>query len=181
VIRALRVIRGCFRALWVAGVVAVVSIVAMPHVLGAFDRQMYVVRGASMTPDIALGAVVVVHEVDPAQIRVGDVITFRAGSGVVVTHRVTQVSAGSQLSFATKGDASDAPDPVVVPAEAVVGVVELDVPALGLLLTTLASTGGTVLVLGLLVTLLLGGWFIDELVATVAPLAARRSVAKSAI
>ena len=41
---------------------------------------MYIVRGASMTPEIPLGAVVVIHRVAPDGNRPGDVITFRSAS-----------------------------------------------------------------------------------------------------
>lgn len=180
VITALNMLRGAFRMMWLVGISALIALVALPHVLGLLDRQMYVVRGASMTPEIPIGAVIVIREVDARIIQPGDVITFRAGSGTIVTHRVTQVSGGSQLAFSTKGDASQAPDPVVVPAEAVLGRVELHIPTLGLALTVLASTAGMMIVLGLFATLLLGGWFIDELVATVSPLALGRAAPERA-
>jgi signal peptidase I len=165
--RALKVIRGAFRVLWIAGMLVLVSLVALPHVLGALDRQMYIVRGGSMTPQIPIGAMVVTHEVDATAIRAGDVITFRVGTGNVVTHRVTQVTGDSQLAFETKGDANDTEDAVPVPADAVLGRVELDVPTLGFVVNALASTAGMVVILGIFGTLLIGGWFIDELAATV--------------
>jgi signal peptidase len=168
-IKSLRVTRTCFRILWIAGVVALIALVGLPHVLGLLGRDVYVVRGASMSPDIPIGAVVVVDDIDRSAIKPGDVITFRVGTGNVVTHRVTAVNPGPELSFATKGDASNSADPVPVPANAVLGRVEFDVPTVGLIMTTLASTAGMVVVLGLFGALLIGGWFIDELVATVTP------------
>lgn len=180
-IHSLRVTRTAFRILWIAGMVALIALVAMPHLLGVFGRQVYIVRGASMTPEIPIGAVVVVGQVDRTTIQTGDVITFRVGTGNVVTHRVTAVNGGSELSFATKGDASSSADPVPVPADAVLGKVEFDIPAIGLVMTTLASPAGMIVVLGIFGTLLIGGWFIDELVATLVPGNRRGAVAEQAI
>jgi len=173
----LRVIRGAFRVLWVAGMLALVALVALPHVLGVLDRQLYLVRGGSMDPDIPVGAIVITHDVDPATIRAGDVITFRVGSAAVVTHRVTAVTGGSEVSFSTKGDANEDADPVPVPANAVLGRVEVEFPTVGLVLNALTSTPGMVVILGLFGTLLVGGWFIDELVMTVNSASRRRAPA----
>ena len=174
-INALRVIRGAFRVLWVAGMFALVALVALPHVLGVVDRQLYIVRGGSMTPNIPIGSLLITHEVDPQTIQTGDVITFRVGTSAVVTHRVSGVSGGSQLSFDTKGDANESADPVPVPADAVLGRVDVELPTLGLVLNTLASTPGMLVVLGIFGSLLIGGWFMDELVSTVSAASRRRA------
>jgi signal peptidase len=179
-IDSLRVVRTSFRVLWIGGMIALIALVAMPHVVGVFGRQVYIVRGASMSPEIQIGAVVLIDHVDRSQIKTGDVITFRVGSGNVVTHRVTAVLGDSELSFSTKGDASNSADPVPVPADAVLGRVQFSVPAIGLVMTTLSSTAGMIVVFGIFGTLLLGGWFIDELVATLVPGKRRGAVAEHA-
>ena len=166
-VTVLRVVRTAFRVLWVAGLIAVLGLFALPHVLGVVGGEVYVVRGGSMSPDIPIGSIVITDSVDPHSIAVGDVITFRVGSASVVTHRVTAVSGGSQLSFDTKGDANNATDPVPVPADAVLGRVEFSAPSVGLVMTILGTAAGLIVTLAILGALLIGGWFIDELVATV--------------
>jgi len=68
-----------------------------------------------------------------------------------------------------------------VPAGALLGRVVLAMPVVGLILTVLATTAGTLIALGILATLLLGGWFIDELVDALAPVSAGGAVAEPGI
>jgi signal peptidase I len=180
-IPTLRVTRSAFRVAWFACLGSLIVLVALPTLLGLVGRQMYIVRGASMDPGIPLGAIVVVEHVDPALIASGDVVTFRIGSASVVTHRVLAVTGGSQLSFATKGDANQTADPVPVPGDAVIGRVDFDVPAVGFFLATLATTMGMVVVVAILASLLIGGWFIDDLVATLASSRRRGVVAEQRV
>ena len=181
VITGLLILRAGFRLAWISTVFALLTLIALPHVLSVLSWQMYIVRGASMEPSISLGSVVLIEPADPTQVHPGDIVTFRAGANNVVTHRVIAVSGGSQLAFATKGDANTSADPVTVPADAIVGRVGYSVPVLGFVLNTLASTAGVVIILGILGTLLLGGWFIEELAATLGPSAERGTVAEPAI
>jgi len=125
------------RAANVLGIVLLIALVApfavfaVPEVVGA--DESFVVLTASMTPAIAPGDVVIVAERDPAAIAEGDVITFARGtSDVPVTHRVIDVvDEGGALAFETMGDANEGPDPGLVPAGSLVGVVTLTVPYIG--------------------------------------------------
>ena len=50
-----------------------------------------------------------IKKVQPANHdQVGEIVTYRTPQGTVVTHRVTGITAGPELSFQTKGDASSA-------------------------------------------------------------------------
>ncbi len=175
-INGIRVARGAVRVTWLIATVGVLALAAIPHMLPTFDRELYIVRGASMQPAIPLGGAIVINHVEPAAVRVGDVITFRAPNAAVVTHRVVGIAATDPLSFATKGDASQATDAVVVPGSALIGHVEFLVPGLGVLLTVLGSTLGAVATLGMLGGLLLAVMFMDELLVTVRGSAKRRAV-----
>ncbi|ELZ41563.1 peptidase S26B, signal peptidase [Halorubrum californiense DSM 19288] len=125
------------RAANVLGIVLLIALVApfavyaAPEVVGA--DESFVVLTASMTPAIAPGDVVIVAERDPTAIAEGDVITFvRGTSEVPVTHRVISVvdEAGT-LAFETMGDANEGPDPGLVVAGSLVGVVTLTIPYIG--------------------------------------------------
>jgi signal peptidase len=125
------------RAANVLGIVLLIALVApfaayaAPEVVGA--DESFVVLTASMTPAIAPGDVVIVAERDPTAVAEGDVITFMRGtSEVPVTHRVIDVvDEGGALAFETMGDANEGPDPGLVPAGSLVGVVTLTIPYIG--------------------------------------------------
>jgi signal peptidase len=156
-------------------------VLVLPHLLGLVQGQAFVVRGSSMEPAVPLGSVAIVRPGDTATVAVGDVVTFHAPNGTVVTHRVVGVETTDGLSFSTKGDASPAADPTSSAASAIVGRVEYVVPILGFILAALGTTQGMVATLGLLGGLLLAIWFIDELIASVrGPARDRRAVAEPA-
>ena len=179
-VHGLRVARLAVRLAWLAGTFALLALIVVPAILPALGRQVYVVRGASMTPAIPLGSIVVVQTVDPMTVRVGEVVTFRLPQGTVVTHRVTAIPQSPELSFQTKGDANLSADPAPVPASAIVGGVEVSVPEVGYLMHTLGSTPGALLALGILIALLLIGWSTEQLLSALRPNPARRTVARSA-
>ncbi|WP_255150867.1 signal peptidase I [Halorarius halobius] len=117
-------------------------VTAVPQTVGA--SHSYTVMSGSMEPAISPGDVVLVREVPPRRIERGDVITyeFTDGGGAVQrrTHRVVDVVAREDgRYFRTKGDANDAPDPQLVPADAVVGRVVATLPVVGHV-TLFAST-----------------------------------------
>ncbi len=163
----LRLIGKALRVAWFVATVGLIGLSILPHGLAAVDREMYVVRGGSMEPAVPIGAVAIVYDTPAPAVRVGDVITFQTANGVVVTHRVVDISTADGLAFRTKGDASPATDAVVVPADAVIGSVEYVVPGLGMLVVLLGSTLGAVATLGLLGGLLLTIFFVDDLAVAV--------------
>lgn len=117
------------------GIVAPFVVVAAPQVAGA--SQSYVVLSSSMSPGIHAGDVVIDDAANPQAIQKGDVITFNPPSGEYsgakrVTHRVVDVvHKNGGTYFKTKGDANDQPDPNLVPASNVVGVVAFNIPKIG--------------------------------------------------
>lgn len=153
------------RLAWLTAACCVIAIALMPHVLNGFGREMVVVRGSSMQPAIPLGSVILIRHVDPQTIGTGDVVTFHAPNGALVSHRVIGITDGASLTFQTRGDGSSAADPILVPATSVEGVVESYVPQLGFVVAALGTTAGMLATLALVVGLLLTSWFLDELAA----------------
>ncbi len=88
-----------------------------------------------MEPRYPPGTLVVVKDVDPADIAIGDVITYQLHSGQpeVVTHRVVavQIDASGELTFITQGDANNSADAEPVRAVQVVGRLWYAVPYIG--------------------------------------------------
>ena len=90
----------------------------------------------SMEPAIPVHSFIVTEGVDPAELQVGDIITFRATEssmeGALNTHRITSVyEDNGQLMFRTKGDANAVEDATPVAAVNVVGRVVFVSAALG--------------------------------------------------
>lgn len=122
-----------FVGLYYAVVVALLSV----GVLVAFSAlpikgnyAIKTVRSGSMAPAINTGSIVVVKPADSYQ--EGEMITFKGGKSVDVTHRIVEIKeAGGNISYVTKGDANNAADTRAVLQKDVVGKVTLTVPYVG--------------------------------------------------
>jgi signal peptidase len=125
----------------------------VPALLGL---QRYVITGGSMTGTYDRGSIVLDRAVPVADLRVGDVITYRppARTGIpgLVTHRIVSIrDRGSNgPSFRTKGDANPKPDPwrftLSAPTQA---RVVFSIPYLGYGLAALSIRFVRMLVIGL--------------------------------
>jgi signal peptidase len=120
-------------AKWIAAVTLVLLLATTLFVVVAprFGWRIEPVRSGSMAPALKTGGVVVVKPVNPATIKVGDIITFRSsGANPLITHRVIEMQ-GDPPVFRTKGDANEEADTYIVPAQSVVGRVVFYVPYFG--------------------------------------------------
>lgn len=107
----------------------------------------FIVTGGSMEPSIQKGALVLVQPVSPAQVEVGDVITFQQYDQTT-THRVVAVANTTQgRSFTTKGDANSVADPEAKTFPGAVGVVRATVPLAGYLTASVQAYWRLVLTL----------------------------------
>ncbi|HEX8939571.1 MAG TPA: signal peptidase I [Candidatus Limnocylindrales bacterium] len=146
------------------GVVLVVVVAnAAAPLLG---ERLVVIRGGSMVPAIPLGGLVVEQESGLDRVAAGDVVTIRAGNGVLVTHRIVRVVTVDDAGFVqSKGDANAAPDPDLAPLDHVIGRVVAVIPLAGYLLYLLGQPLGILAVLCLAATLLVATWLVEELEA----------------
>ncbi len=142
-------------------VVAAVALIVVPEAAGA--KPLTVLSG-SMTGTYDIGDVVVVRPVDPAELHVGDVITFQpiSDNPSLTTHRIVELTYGSQgTSFITKGDANGAIDLEPVTPEQVKGEVWYSVPVVGYASVWLASSWlGTAVKVAAVGLVLYGVWFV---------------------
>jgi signal peptidase len=114
-------------------VVALAAVlIVIPKVSGAIPLT---VLTSSMEPTLPPGTLIIVRPVEPADIRIGDVVTYqiRSGEPGVITHRVVEVNSSStgELTFTLKGDNnSDIDNKPVLPGQ-VQGRVWYSVPYMG--------------------------------------------------
>lgn len=157
------------------GLVLAVALVVVAFGLVS-DWMMDTIYGGSMEPAIPLGSMVLISQVDPEDIQVGDVILYAPPTDTSqrVTHRVVEViEEESGLMFRTQGDANEDPDTYAVPQENVIGKVRLCIPYLGYFANFVQSKTGFFALLVLPATILIGGALKDIL--TYSPRKERRA------
>lgn len=117
-----------FTTVVVALLVALAVLLAGVRVVGLTP---YVVLSGSMEPNYHVGALIYDKKVDPADLEVGDVITFVLDEDLTVaTHRIVEIDPEGE-HFYTKGDANDARDGAPVYAPNIVGTPVFTIPYLG--------------------------------------------------
>lgn len=80
----------------------------------------------SMLPEISSGDLIICKDIDPAEVQVGDVISFfdpASKGSSVVTHRVIEiVDDDGEIKWRTKGDNNNTEDRELVPFKNLVGI-----------------------------------------------------------
>ena len=153
--------------LLLAAILAVALVGGLSLLAPVLGGTTLIIAGGSMEPAIPKGAYVLAVATAFEDLRVGDVVTVREGTKAPVTHRIVRFadlpsSSGPVHHVELKGDANAAPDPVLVPASAILGRVELSLPFAGYLAALLASPLGLVGFLACCVTILCVVWTLEE-------------------
>lgn len=122
-------------------VIGGIMLIAVPML--THSKPLTVLTG-SMKGTYDPGSIVVVHPIKPADLKVGDTLTYqiRSDEPDVITHRVVAISFGpdGKRRFITRGDANGANDPVPVKEGQVRGTVWYHVPLVGYASTALSPT-----------------------------------------
>ena len=124
-----------------------------------FGLTSYTVLSGSMEPNYHVGSIVYVREVDPFSLQEKDVITYKLGSGTIVTHRIIEViydeENPTQVFFRTKGDNNQTEDKgEPIPASNVLGKVCFTIPLLGYVAYAIQTPIGRGVSVGLCLCLL---------------------------
>ena len=91
----------------------------VPDFLGI---KPFVVLSGSMEPAIFTGDLVIVKTIEPAKLKMGDIISFKEDKSVI-THRIIEVTEkDGEPAFITKGDANNAVDQSAVTYAQVEGI-----------------------------------------------------------
>jgi signal peptidase len=130
--------------------------VAIPHLLG-YDQ--YVVVSGSMEPAIPVGSLVMAKDVEPAELKTGDVIVFydEMHTDIPVTHRVVE-NRVDEREVVTKGDANASNDLSPIIYENIDGKVAFHIPRVGMVVGLFGTVLGKfsalmIIVAGYLLTL----------------------------
>jgi signal peptidase I len=116
--------------------------VTVPYLFGY--RSLTVLSG-SMEPTLHVGDVVVVDQVPPLDVHVGDIVTFRdpEDPSRLITHRVRQIEVqGETVSFVTKGDANTSVENWKINTSGTIGRVNYHLWRLGYLMFWIRSPFG---------------------------------------
>ncbi len=144
---AIKILRGVITALLFAAVginlwMAVQQTVLKKDPPEFLGYSQLVVTSGSMEPTLAVGDMIIIKEKD--SYALGDVVTFRDPSGVLVTHRIVGSTEGK---FITQGDANNTEDEDLLAPEAIVGGVLTYIPAVGRVMLFLRTPAGLLLLL----------------------------------
>lgn len=128
----------------------------VPSVGGVFPL---IVLTDSMYPEIEGGDLIICHTIDKDDVKEKDIIAFfdPAGNGTsIVTHRVIEVTEqNGDVAFRTKGDANNAEDKLLVPADDLVGIYQSRIPGVGNVAMFMQSTTGLIVCVVLPIILLI--------------------------
>lgn len=119
----------------------------VPSIGGIFPM---IILTDSMTPEFSSGDLIVCHTIDADQVKEGDIICFYdpAGNGTsTVTHRVVKVTTddAGNLAWETKGDANNAEDAQLVPAENLIGIYQRHISGIGNVAIFMQTTQGLII------------------------------------
>lgn len=127
------------------------GLLIIPKLMGY--EEMAVLTG-SMEPNYPVGSLIFVKEIDPDQMEVGDVITYRLDSDTVVTHRIVDIDKEAQ-TVTTKGDANSSDDGSPVPYSEIVGKAHFKIPYLGYVSMNIKTPKGIMAICGVLIAIIL--------------------------
>ena len=130
---------------------AVAAVIALPLLLGY--KELAVLTG-SMEPNVPVGSMEYIKQVDAAELQPGDICTYYLSDGeTFVTHRVVSVDAENS-TLITQGDANENPDGPVS-FDRVYGRVDFHVPWVGYCASNIKTPKGIMAICGVLLVVLL--------------------------
>ena len=114
---------------WTA--IALIGLIGVWSTTGLLGFTPTIVASTSMTPTYQVGDIAIIINVPLKTIQKGDIIQYATPNENIV-HRVIDIyPQGGALWFTTKGDANNAPDPLPVTEQQIMGKAVLTIPKLG--------------------------------------------------
>ena len=117
----------------------------VPNILGF---KPFIVLSGSMESKISVGDLIFVKEVNPNELKTGDIIAYRDTEDVVTTHRIVDIDTkDNKLCFVTKGDANNANDDRIVYSNMVEGKYQTKIAKAGSVILFIQEPIGLVVML----------------------------------
>ncbi len=143
--KALKIVSNSLLALFVILAILLVGV----RIVGI---DVLTVLSPSMEPKYPTGSLIYVVGVDPSELKVEDVITYRISDKTTATHRIKEIipdeNDPSIVRFRTKGDNNDDYDGKLVEFEQVEGKVIFCIPLLGQLAMFIQNPPGIYVAIG---------------------------------
>lgn len=144
-------------------VLIVLTVVAVALVVPKFmGYNQFAVLSGSMEPNIHVGAIVYAKDVEPAELEVGDIVTYQISGNTMVTHRIVAINEAT-ATITTKGDANETEDASPVSYESIVGKYAFDIPYLGYISIYAKTPIGIGAICGVLIVIILLNFLPDAL------------------
>lgn len=110
----------------------------------------FITLSGSMETAISTGDLILVKEVDPSTLKVGDIIAYREDKETVITHRIIELYEDEgQTKFVTKGDNNNTEDRNLVEFSQVEGKFQKRIPKLGNIAVFLQTPTGILIALSI--------------------------------
>ena len=129
-----------------------------------FGLTPYTVLSGSMEPKIHVGSLIYVVDVDPADLQVGDTLTFKH-SGNTVTHEIVEIIEAENPQdrlFVTQGLTNNITDGQI-PVSDIIGKPVFTIPLLGYVAVFVQNPIGIISIACVIVILLMLSFFIDAI------------------
>lgn len=113
--------------------IAIVSLFIVFFSFGYLGAQPSIIYSGSMSPNLEVGDIVLVSDVDANDIEIGDIIQFKIENmSIPIIHRVYDIEKEEEnFLFITKGDANSAPDITPISSGHIMGKVVFNIPKIG--------------------------------------------------
>ena len=115
---------------------AIINPYKTPSFLGI---KTYVIVSGSMIPELNIGDIVIVKNVEENDLKVGDIISFRQGQSVI-THRISEIiEEDGKKEYKTKGDNNNTEDLQTITYKTIEGRVIKKISKIGMAVIALQN------------------------------------------
>jgi len=114
-------------------IVAIFSLIMIFFSFGLLGVTPTVISSGSMNPSLQIGDIVLIDEVEPEELREGDIIQYVDYDNVtLILHRLIKIiEEDGKTYYETKGDANNAPDLKPITKERIKGKTIFTIPKIG--------------------------------------------------
>lgn len=133
----------------IMSIVVVIKSFANPNkVPDFFGIKLFIIRTKTMEPEIRYGDLIISKKVNPAELKIGDIISFRE-ENIIVTHRILEFTEKEgNPAFITTGDNSGENQGSIVVYSQVEGMLMFKIPGFGRFVLFTQTPQGLVIFIG---------------------------------